>query len=177
MTKRCKKERKKNFLVNNVRKLTAVRESWHYFFNRHSFDWQFNQWVPPPPPPPPGLNSAPWAWYKLSSDHIKKIWALVKRFESKYILFFLFLLSNRIVLYFHNSNNNRLIYSGQFRRTPRTLSFFLSFYLYWFAHIWALHQGVRIWKFWKNKKTQNTKKTKQHKKKHKNSKISKSSPP
>ena len=24
----------------------------------------------------------------------------------------------------------------------------LSFYLYWFAHTWALHQGVRIWKFW-----------------------------
>ena len=29
------------------------------------------------------------------------------------------------------------------------LSFFcLSFHLYWFAHTWALHQGVRIWKFW-----------------------------
>ena len=24
----------------------------------------------------------------------------------------------------------------------------LSFYLYWFAHTWALHHGVRIWKFW-----------------------------
>ena len=35
---KVQKERKKNFLVNNVRKLTAARESWHYFFNRHSFD-------------------------------------------------------------------------------------------------------------------------------------------
>ena len=26
--------------------------------------------------------------------------------------------------------------------------FFLSFYLYWLAHTWALHQGVWIWKFW-----------------------------
>ena len=33
-----KKEEKKNFLVNIVRKLTAARESWHYFFNRHSFN-------------------------------------------------------------------------------------------------------------------------------------------
>ena len=28
---KVQKERKKNFLVNNVRKLTAARESWHYF--------------------------------------------------------------------------------------------------------------------------------------------------
>ena len=30
-------KRKKKNLVNNVRKITAERESWHYFFNRHLF--------------------------------------------------------------------------------------------------------------------------------------------
>ena len=36
---KVQKMRKKNFLVNNVRKLTAARESWHYFFSRHSFEY------------------------------------------------------------------------------------------------------------------------------------------
>ena len=44
------------------------------------------------------------------------------------------------------------------------LSFFLAFFRYWFAHTWALHQGVRMWKFWYNKKQKQHKKTtKQHK--------------
>ena len=45
--------------------------------------------------------------------HIEKIWSLVKGNESICTLsFFFFLLGNRIVLFFHNSNIIRLIYSG-----------------------------------------------------------------
>ena len=33
-----KRKKKELFLVNNVRKLTTARESWHWFFNRHSGD-------------------------------------------------------------------------------------------------------------------------------------------
>ena len=43
--------------------------------------------------------------------YIEKIWSLVKGIESTCTLSFFFLLGNRIVLFFYNSNSNRLIYS------------------------------------------------------------------
>ena len=43
---------------------------------------------------------------------IEKIWSIVKRIESTCTLSFFFLrIGNRIVLFFHNSNSNCLIYS------------------------------------------------------------------
>ena len=52
-------------------------------------------------------------YFPKGSDNYsyRKIWSLLKGIENTCILSFFFLLGNRIVLFFHNSNSNRLIYS------------------------------------------------------------------